>query len=330
VSSWFTREISREEAAQFQYRLRPYLSGAPRPSLDDRISDIAVNLYDFNSDGRVALWNHPFRDQWMDRLVAVNLELGRRCEKEFRVPYLADWAFTADNVRAFKEQPHVFNASIPQSVFCKYGEYRWMRNLFERGTVHLSPASHFLNPTLDAARRDNEMSIMCFIGPQDYDLGLAPESLLKLHPERGWANIKHEKPRDHYLFCFSTSYRIRLFADFHAEACLIIKDQQVFLNRLLAAARSHLPGWHVSIGMAKYIDPYFVIGFLPAGWDIFYFKHIRYMYQHEWRLIALAPDPVADPTIALDINIGSLEDISELIVLTGRPFARQVQEPNCA
>jgi len=60
-------KMSREEAARFRYRVRPYLSGAQRPALDARLSDIAVNLFDFMPDGRIGLWDNPFRDQWLDR-----------------------------------------------------------------------------------------------------------------------------------------------------------------------------------------------------------------------------------------------------------------------
>jgi hypothetical protein len=56
MTGWLNVKMSREEAARFQYRLRPYLSGAPRPALDARLSDIAVNLFDLMPDGRIGLW----------------------------------------------------------------------------------------------------------------------------------------------------------------------------------------------------------------------------------------------------------------------------------
>src|SRR6266568_1744098 len=101
MTGWLDAKMSREEAARFQYRLRPYLSGAPRPALDARLSDIAVNLFDFMPDGRIGLWDNPFRDEWINRLVEVNLELERRGERRVKLPQLEEWVLTENTVRSF-------------------------------------------------------------------------------------------------------------------------------------------------------------------------------------------------------------------------------------
>src|SRR3954454_14800240 len=167
TTGWLDRKMSREDVARFQYRLRPYLSGAPRPALDARLSDIAVNLFDFMPNGRIGLWDNPLRDQWLNRLIAVNVELARRNEHKLKLPQLEDWVFTEKAVRSFQEQPHVFRAPSPTGVFCKYGEERWMRDFHERGAVKITPASCYSAHTLDPARRDDEMSLTCFVAPED-------------------------------------------------------------------------------------------------------------------------------------------------------------------
>jgi hypothetical protein len=141
--------------------------------------------------------------------------------------------------------------------------------------------------------------------------------------------IEHDKPADHYLYCFSVSYRIRLFADFHANACVLIHNQEEFKRRLILAVRKALPDWYVELGKAKYVDPYFVLQMLPnSGAEMFFFKHFRFMYQHEWRLVALPPRHSEGPEGPLDIEIGDLRDISQLIVLRGHPFERPAEEPS--
>lgn len=322
-------KMSREEAARFQYRLRPYLSGAPRPALDARLSDIAVNLFDFMPDGRIGLWDNPFRDKWINRLIAVNLELERRGEHKIKLPQLEEWVFTEKTVRLFQDQPHVFRVPSPTGIFCKYGREDYMRNFHEHGAVRLNAASYYSAHTLDPARRDDEMCLTCFVGPQDYDLGMVHASILRIYPQRSWGEIEHVKPADHYLYCFSASYRIRLFADFQANSCVLIHNQDEFKRRLIVAVRKALPRWHVEIRMAKYIDPYFVLQILPnAGAEIFYFKHLRFFYQHEWRLVALPPSNCDGPEGPLDIELGDLRDISELVVLRGHPFERPAEEPS--
>ncbi|MBV9199396.1 MAG: hypothetical protein JOY83_06585 [Alphaproteobacteria bacterium] len=142
--------------------------------------------------------------------------------------------------------------------------------------------------------------------------------------------IEHEKPADHYLYCFSVDYRIRLFADFRANACVVITNQDEFKRRLLSAARKAMPKWYLEIGMAKYIDPYFVLQLLPnTGAEILFFKHLRFFYQNEWRLVALPPPNCHGPEGPLYLKLGDMRDISQLIVLRGNPFARQAEVPSC-
>jgi hypothetical protein len=82
--------------------------------------------------------------------------------------------------------------------------------------------------------------------------------------------------------------------------------------------------------MAKYIDPYFVLQLLPnRGAEMFFFKQLRYFYQNEWRLVALPPPHCDGPEGPLDIKIGDMRDISQLIALKGDPFARRAEEPSC-
>ena len=165
-----------------------------------------------------------------------------------------------------------------------------MREFHERGAVKITPASCYFADTLDPARRDDEMSLTCFVGPHDYDLGMVHESILRIRADRCRLEIEHAKPADHYLYCFSVDYRIRLFADFHANAWVLIHDQVEFIRRPIPAVRKALPGWHVELGQAKYIDPYSMLQLLPnSGAEMFFFKHIRFMYQHEWRFVALPP-----------------------------------------
>jgi hypothetical protein len=204
-----------------------------------------------------------------------------------------------------------------------------MRKFHERGAVRLRPASYYSAHTLDPARRDDEMLLTCFTCPEDYDLGMVHESILRIRPQRCWLEIEHKKPADHFLYCFSVNYRIRLFADFHANACVLINNQEEFKKRLISSVRKVLPEWYVELGMAKYIDPYYTLQILPnTGAEIFFFKHLRFFYQNEWRLVALPPPHSKGPEGPLDIEIGDLRDISQLIVLKGHPFEQQAEEPS--
>lgn len=134
-------------------------------------------------------------------------------------------------------------------------------------------------------------------------------------------------PCDHYLYCVTVGFDFRYFVDFgsrglYAEACVVIRNREELVRRLLAAMRERLPSWHVSFGMVKYVDPYSVVQQLPhEGDEIFYFKNFRYMYQREHRAIALPPAGVNGPfEERIPLELGSLTDIAELVVLNSPPI----------
>ena len=77
------------------------------------------------------------------------------------------------------------------------------------------------------------------------------------------------------------------------------------------------------------MDPYFVLQLLPnAGAEMFFFKHIRFMYQHEWRLVALPPPHLKGPEGPVYLQLGDLREISQLILLKGHPFERSAEGPS--
>jgi len=64
-------------------------------------------------------------------------------------------------------------------------------------------------------------------------------------------------------------------------------------------------------GPANYVDP-----LLPRSADVFVplCKHFRYSYQEEYRFCWL-PSPPVQKLSYVDIRLGSLADIAELVVL---------------
>jgi len=50
-----SRRVSREDSWVLQYRIRPYLRGANRGELRERLNDVLRNLYTITPDGKVRL-----------------------------------------------------------------------------------------------------------------------------------------------------------------------------------------------------------------------------------------------------------------------------------
>jgi hypothetical protein len=124
-------------------------------------------------------------------------------------------------------------------------------------------------------------------------------------------DVQFRFPTDFWLYCLTNSVRPRLFVDFDADACVVIRDRERFSRMLRDATAEHLADAAIQEGSAAYIDPLF-----PPKGEIFlpFVKHFRYTYQDEHRFCWLPPHPL--PKVGhLDVQIGSLKDFSDLIVL---------------
>jgi hypothetical protein len=102
-----------------------------------------------------------------------------------------------------------------------------------------------------------------------------------------------------------------LFVDFDATACVVIKDPSEFGRRLRAIDAKYFPCCDSQDGQVNYVDP-----LLPKTAKLFVpmSKHFRYEYQREHRFIWLPP-PVTGPISFVDVTLGPLTDIADLIIL---------------
>jgi hypothetical protein len=319
-----SRCLSREEAWELQYRIRPYLEVATSEQLRSRCVDVIRNLYTLTPEGKVgALAPDKGGLLWCQKLWDVRHENLRRDQDFMESVAPEDFWFDDQALELVRRNQSLSRHATRTGLFCKFGESKWMRALFEEGEILLSPASYYRGIEKDVARQDDELVISTIVSPYDHDLGFVDDWLRKVVPPRSWAVVRHEKPSDHYLYCVTVGFDFRFFIDFggqagHAESALLIWKQDEFERRLVSAVRRELPQWHVSFGMARYVDPYCVIKALPnVGDEIFYFKNFRFMYQREHRLVAEPPAELSRPLERIRLTLGPLKDIAELVEITG-------------
>jgi hypothetical protein len=313
------KQLNRVEAARFKYRLRRYLSGATEDELTRRLDDIAVNLYTFTSNGKIGLYQHT-AEYWVEKLEHLIVENEVRGRDILNGSKLEDSIFSKNILDKFRAQPHILKITTVPGWFYRFGRLNHMQALRTNGEIFLQPASYYGSQSLDSARRDDELNFRSYVCPNDYDLNVVDPFLKKILPERCYQYLDQQKPSDYYLFCVSARFEMRLFADFKADACLMITDQSKFISRLTESVKSHFPGWLINFGNARYVDPYNMPMRFPGQMVEFpFYKHHRYLYQSELRLVALPLRGVVqiEPR---KLSIGSLADISELIALNGAPF----------
>lgn len=303
-----------------QYDQRRYARHLSQTELNKRIRDIFLNMLRVNPDAKIGL--PPISDEsamWIEKCTHVLEEMQLR-----HGPYPAGFTrevlhsepfpdFASD--LAEKAAKTLSSYGLHQNeVFIKYGKRKHMEPLYETGSLRIQPASFFSEGGLNGAVKDNELMLpMSFalsrddvlklvVNPQDVPLN-APEQRVDVH---------FRSPTDYWLYCVTQSVEPRLFVDFNADACVIIRDRGLFRQMLHQAALKALPtATSMREGPAIYVDP-----LLPHTTEIFVplAKHFGYSYQEEYRF-CWAPPQAVKKLEHIDIEIGSLRQIAEIVVL---------------
>ena len=197
-------------------------------------------------------------------------------------------------------------------VFIKFGKVEYMRSLLERGALRIQPASYYATPSHNGAIRDDELSL-------PLSLALSRDDIIKVvlnpqdvpdEPIEQRMDVTYNAGTDYWLYCVSSAVEPRLFVDFQADSCVIIKDKEHFQRLLTLQNTDKFPNTSHRQDKAIYIDP-----LLPstANIDVPMSKHFRYKYQNEYRFVWIPITPMANLSY-IDIELGSLEDVAELIV----------------
>jgi hypothetical protein len=103
-----------------------------------------------------------------------------------------------------------------------------------------------------------------------------------------------------------------MFVDFDST-CVVIKDPEEFLARVQAAISPALPGWRCIAAPVEYFDPFFS---RPHQMAAQLFKHFRYCYQKEFRLLWVPPSENAAADHAwnhISFEIGPITAYGEII-----------------
>jgi len=302
-----------------QYDRNRFARHLLQPELNTRFRDLLINILTLTPEAKVGLL--PINDEnnvWMEKFIHVLEEMQIRYGpfpaglapgllRSTPIPEFAS-ALAKKAAAAFR------NKGIGQGLcLIKYGERFFLEKLLHEGSIRIQPASYFKSPDLNGAIRDDERRLAL-------SFALSPEDVRKivLNPQEVSEDTPHqrvdavlESPSDYWIYCVTESIEPRLFIDFKADACVVIRDRQMFLDRLRSATFAAIPNTVHRSKSVEYVDP-----LLPRGAEIFlpFAKHFSYSYQAEYRLGWFPVSPVAELE-HVDISVGNLEDIAELVTL---------------
>jgi len=318
--------LPRSDVWRRQYDADRYARHLSQPELNQRIRDVLLNLLYVSAAGQIGFRPMDIgpglisndSTSWMEKCTHMLEEMKLRYG-----PYPAGFTrdilhkepfpnFASDLAgKAAKRLASI--QSRPGEVFIKFGKHTHMKHLYEAGTLRIQPATYFAEIIHNEAIRDNELAFAISVVLSRHELAKLvtnPQDVpQEVPPQR--VDLEMKCSTDYWLYCVSSSVQARLFVDYNADSCVIIRDRPRFSEKLRDAGLQLLGGAAMHYGPVEYVDP-----LLPTAPRTFVplLKHFRYTYQNEYRFCWLPR--VAAPRVAhVDVRIGSLKDFSDLIVL---------------
>lgn len=305
------------EIFRLQYRTQRYMEHLSAVELEQRFKDVLLNQLVLTEENKIGL--NPMNQEgkyWIRIFTHLCEEFKIRYgpfPAGFKNGFLKDMRIPSPSMDAATKACNAINNKKLNSknLLFKYGESRYLEQTLKNGIIRISPATSFNSVSLNSAIHDDELEFV--INPNTSKIKFEAFDN-KTGKSKGKMNIKHaqithKSATDYYVYCMSSIFVPRLFLDFGADACLIIKNPEKFTNKLLKTFEKQYSNWFGILKKVTYLDP---IRLSSHKVDIFSIKHFRYAYQKEIRLIWL-PSSKPKKLYPKFIKLGNLSDICEII-----------------
>ena len=320
-----------------EYHANPYCRHETRQELHQRYQDIIVNTLVLKPSGRMGLTTDENWYRLQQHVITELLRRGQPPTPSNRHPRVPEAQPFFDGELCRKAARVVAARGTDHDVLVKYGKREHMEALMREGHLYLNSATSYNASVHNQAVRDDELAIafkggnvMAAIPPirshdraQPPSDGIADSSVgfrsiheLPQLPEDQYTSMTSRMATDYWMFCLADVLDQRLFADFQADCCLIIR-REPFLERVLRAATIQLRNVHPYFGRVQYVDP---LGASPAGLPvtlpipIHMAKVFRYAYQREVRF-AFVPRSFQDRLKPRILRLRPVSDIAEFVPL---------------
>jgi hypothetical protein len=319
LGEWGTQDLL-STLFYWDYRHERYLSALSDEELSQRAADAMLNAYDYTGETQLIVdFNDQNHVQAFARLAEVMQELVLRhgaIPEKWSTDLGTRWGVKAGSkttARALEWIKAHQGLAVTDSII-RYSKLPFLREALERGRFVIRGASGYKeDSSLNRAQTAKELEIA-----YDVDLKRTRVELLDkdgrqkigdLRPTR--AKVTKRAPTDAYVFCTSRRISARLLDDFGANAFLLIREREAFLERLSAATEVVLLKWEMLAFDVAYFDSF---AKNAADAQPLFTKPASYQYQYEHRVIWLPPSPRFDlPEISFEI--GPLKDIAEIVNL---------------
>ncbi|WP_427238361.1 hypothetical protein [Bacillus altitudinis] len=309
--------LTRQEWWEREYYETPYLTFARDSYLEERFFDHFHNIVRLTAEGQIAP-REDFAEP--SGLIAplfshLKLEFSARGKglPKVRDPirdqlgkYFVNG--TPTGVRLFRDLPETIG-----NVIVKFGKKNHLENMINKGAVRLTPADFYNNGDLIEAMQDLETE-RWFHDPKFGHI-ISGKSIINYQGvdrqiEDGFLKYSISCP-NYLLWSACKDIDRRLPDDFQADAAVIIKEPNKFINLISNKTREIWPRAKIYNGDVKYYDP---CSYVDAKRRPATIKHFKFLYQREWRFCAF-PSVDDMPNEPMIVELGSLGDIAELVTL---------------
>jgi hypothetical protein len=318
------QRMARSDVWRLQYRGDRYARHLSHVELNRRFQDVLLNLLTVTANG-IGFCPSDIGSEEISNESTIWMEKATHLFEEFKLrygPYPAGLQgaapppskipeFASELARKAARRLEELGAD-PGEVFVKFGKRKYMEMLHNYGALRIQPATYFAATAHNDAIKDDELTIGASLDLSREDvIGMVsnPNEVRDLPRHR--VDVKLQLESDYWLYCLSSSLVPRLFIDYDADACVVIRDRVRFNSMLQKASLQKLSGTTMSYSAVEYIDP-----LLPRSLmiPVAFAKHFRYSYQNEHRFCWFPPRPVTK-AMHCDVEIESLTEFSDLVVL---------------
>lgn len=295
-----------------EYRAKKAYSHLTEEQLSDRYVSLVQNMIEFDGTGKPSVIRHTTIPYWAKRLCWT--------EEEFSARSLMDRAIELERLVLDRPRPKLLSAqklfaevALPElgSYIVKFSKRPYVEEMLAKGRFRISPASSYNDPSLNHALQDNELASEIFF-PAGTRLSIKIGDEYREIPELT-GPLRHTRHcDDFYVFCASAILDPRLFDEFDADACLVVKDLQQFGLPLVQGFAAKAGMTKVAHGSVYYQDPAHPS---PEPRLVDMTKHFRHEYQKEWRIAWRPEQPLPNDVGPVFVEIGSLDHCCEAYYL---------------
>jgi hypothetical protein len=309
--------LSRHDWWRLAYYKQPYLLLEDDQVILDRFSDLFTNSLDISHEGKIGMSPMMEDDARFARLFTEIIE-----ETDTRrILHRDSMGAGKDQIQAYFENGTPLGVEMFKGIekteedwLLKFSQKEFVDDMYRFGRFRISPASYYAKGSHLRYVKDLEMS-------RNYRLKAISDVIngnnsfnfqgKAIDIKNGVVPVEFIMD-DYYLFCSCKEINRRMPTDFEADSVLIIKNKQEFLKRLKDELFISYPDWEFIERDVHYYDPY---NDLPTDRNQEFYKHLAYAYQKEHRCILRPKRPTKEKLKAFFTEVGSLEDIAEVVTV---------------